>query len=203
MSRRIALSQRVDIVPSRGERRDALDQAWAGLLGDLGLVPLPVPNQPDLVERLYAACPWDAVLLTGGNTLAAYGGDAPERDETESRLIALARRQRLPLLGVCRGMQMLLHVLGGRLHPVDGHVARRHDVDTPQGARTVNSFHALAVTEAPPGITVTARAADGVIEAFRHDTEPLAGMMWHPERETPAAPLDTAFLKAFFGPCAP
>ena len=180
--RPVAVSQRVDIVPRRGERRDALDQSWTRLLAACGLVAVPVPNDPDVAAAMFAAIGSAGLLLTGGNDLARYGGDAPERDETERLLLQLARERRLPVMGVCRGMQVIQDAFGVPLRRVEGHVAVRHPVD---GIRTVNSFHGFGATTTVPALEVLAHAADGVVEAIRHADEPIVGQMWHPERLRP------------------
>lgn len=197
--RRIAVSQRVDVLRDRNERRDALDQNLCAFLAACGCLALPVPNLPDQVENAFRAVSWDGVLLSGGNDLTAYGGDAPERDATEGKLIDLARRQRLPLFGVCRGMQMIVHSFGGTLTRVEDHVARRHTLSGLDGGAEVNSFHTLAPLDVPDGFVVTARAQDGVVEAIRHQTEAVAGILWHPERNPVFTPRDVDRVKEFFG----
>ena len=132
------------------------------------------------------------LLLTGGNTLTAYGGDAPERDRTELDTLAFARARGVPVLGVCRGMQVILHAFGVPLRPVDGHAGTRHRVG---GSRTVNSFHDFGSTGDTRPLDVLARADDGVVEAMRHPVEPVHGVMWHPERCEPFAEADVRLFR--------
>ena len=206
---RIAVTQRVEVVASYGERRDCLDQQWALFLQGLGIAAVPVPNSLPNAESWMEALGIDGLLLTGGNDLAALVGasrPAPERDRTESALLTVARKQHLPVLGVCRGMQMINHWLGGQLVPVEGHTAIRHGLGLLPGAvdfidfREVNSFHDWGISPdtLAPGLTARCQAADGTIEAFTHDTLPWAGIMWHPEREAPfTGPDQQLFLRIF------
>jgi putative glutamine amidotransferase len=196
----VAVSQRVAIDPATGERRDALDQRWAPFLQACGLTVLPLPNHPDQAMALVGQITLAGVVLSGGNDLAAYGGNAPERDETERRVVEWARRRRLPVLGVCRGAQHLAHLLGGRLERIDGHAGTRHPL-APSG-REVNSYHCFAIADLPAGIDITARAADGSIEAFRLSGESVMAIMWHPEREDPPIPEDVAVFQFLFGPAS-
>ena len=84
--KRIAVTQRVDMISSHEERRDALDQRWIPFLQTINLLPILVPNNIPYVQQLIGDKSIDGILLTGGNSLVKYGGDAPERDEIEKLL---------------------------------------------------------------------------------------------------------------------
>lgn len=193
----IFVSQRIDEAASYAERRDALDQRWAVLLAEIGCAMLPVPNHPKTVGALLERVPPDGILLTGGNDPVVCGGNAPERDETDTLLIAYSLAHNVPLLGVCRGMQSVLLHFGGALERVSGHVAVCHDVS---GAinRSVNSYHNWGAYQAPIDLEVLARAADGVVEAVRAKAYPVTGIMWHPERAAPFAQADIRLMEAVF-----
>lgn len=193
----VLVSQRVVVDAATGERRDALDQAWHPFLERCGLVALPIPNVPAAAARLLEI-PHVGLLLTGGNDLACVGGDAPERDSVESMLLAHALEQRMPVLGVCRGMQFLLARNGQAPERVEGHAGTEHALDGDQGWRTVRSFHQFGFRSAPEAFEVCARASDGVIEAVRHRKIPLRGIMWHPEREPRAWGHDVLLFRDHF-----
>lgn len=194
---RIAVSQRVDRIEAIGETRDALDRNLARWLAQCGTLAFPVPNglaAPELDAWLGALAP-AAVVLSGGNDVGA----CPERDATESRLIAWAERHRLPLLGICRGMQMLGVAAGGSLRAVAGHVRTRHRIGAVGLPEEVNSFHNWSLAACPPGYRLLAVAEDGAPEAMRHEILPWEGWMWHPERETPFAAVDRERFLALLG----
>ncbi|QCG93172.1 gamma-glutamyl-gamma-aminobutyrate hydrolase (plasmid) [Azospirillum sp. TSA2s] len=199
----VGVTQRVQIDPRHGERRDALDQRWHPFLAACGIVGVPLPNDPALALKSVRALGLRGILLTGGNDLAVLGGDAPERDATEAALLELAVRG-LPVLGVCRGLQMILAHFDAVPTPVAGHVAVRHPLVFQGQSRTVNSYHgygaaAAMVAMATAGALEVTAAVDGTVEAVRHRSLPIAGLMWHPEREAPFDPLDIEFFKNFFG----
>lgn len=192
----VAVSQRVDAWPERGECRDALDQRVAAFLLAAGFLPVPVPNNLAGANRLppwLAALNPNAVVLSGGNDI----GDRPERDQTEHSLLAHAAARGLPVLGICRGMQMLAVAAGGTLQRLAGHVATRHPIDGTL-AGEVNSFHSFGLAICPPDYDPLALAPDGTIEAIRHRSLPWEGWMWHPEREAPFPARDLDRLKALF-----
>lgn len=195
----IVYTQRVEIVSSYGERRDAADQRLARFIYAAGYLPVPAPNvkgaAQDYVDRLRPA----GILLTGGNSLVKYGGDAPERDETDRDFIRIAIARKIPLLGICRGMQSVLDYFSQELEQVEGHVAVRHDIEIGGVKRRVNSYHRQGASRAASPLAVLARAADGVIESVEHRSHRILGVMWHPERESPFCESDLQMARAFFG----
>ncbi|GAA2922538.1 gamma-glutamyl-gamma-aminobutyrate hydrolase family protein [Streptomyces thioluteus] len=195
----VGVTQR-SLPPDRfGERRYALDARWFAFLAACGLTPVPLPNAADLALRTAGAADLRGVLLTGGDDLAEYGGPSPERDRTELRLLRWAVDRDVPVLGVCRGMQVILRAHGAPLVPVGGHVAVRHPVVTADGGRReVNSYHRMAARSVPAPLEVTARCGD-VVEAVRHRAARVAGIMWHPERETAFHPDDVRAVGALLG----
>ena len=193
---RIAITQRVHDLADAGERRDALDQAWTPWIESGGDVAIALPNR--LADPVAYVCDLgvDALVLTGGNDLAHLPGAqhaAPERDATERALLTHARDAGLPVLAVCRGMQMLVDFWGGAVTRVEGHVAQPHAIEVAPDAAwslragPVNSFHdwGVAASGVPAALRVLATAPDGSVEAVAHTALPQVGVMWHPER--PAA----------------
>lgn len=196
MKKLIAITQRVEYIEHIGERRDALSQEWAALAEACGFTPLLLPNCLPAVRELLAKLPVEGALLTGGNDLIAYGGDAPERDEAERYLIQTAVDKHLPLLGVCRGMQMVLDYFGTPLQRVEGHVRAEHVLGS---GDTVNSFHSWGAVECRAPLVPEDWSADGVLEAVCHQSCPwIKGIMWHPERYHPARPQDVVRMKEVF-----
>lgn len=196
--KRIGVTQRVVVVAHRGERRDALDQRWTPFLAACGLLSVPIPNHPPTAEALAEDLRLDGLLLTGGNSLVELGGDAPERDETERALVDWARHRRRPILGVCRGMQFVQRLFDVPLEHVPGHVCARQTVRIGDSVEVVNSYHEFGTRSSAGGLEVWAMAEDGVVEAVRHGSEPLTGIMWHPERIDPFRAQDVALFTRVF-----
>jgi len=193
----VGLTLRVDFHESIQERRDAIDQRWYVFLEACGLCPILLPNTVlniDILERLNLS----GIILTGGNSLKSMGGDSPEREIFETKLIQFALERKLPLLGVCRGMQMLQEYFGVRLGAVQNHVKTRHSIHYLENERNVNSYHDFGSYSSVAELKILAQSADGVIEAILHESLPIKGIMWHPERESQINSLDIAMFKQHF-----
>ncbi len=186
------------------------------------LIPVsgPAGHAVELVGRV------DGVLLTGGGDVAPARYAAPQqpettgvdlcRDEVEIELVRLACGRGLPVLAVCRGIQLLNVALGGSLiqdlptadPPRPGHMPQRwntaaHPVQLMPGTLlhrllgpevNVNSLHHRAVDMVAPGLRVAGRAPDGVIEAVEHSgARFVVGLQWHPEMLGPDHPSTAVF----------
>lgn len=196
----VIYTQRVEIFENYGERRDCADQRIADFIYECGFLPLPLPNRDDMVEAIIKSIHPKGIILTGGNSLEVYGGNAPERDAMDRKLLDIAIRDNIPLMGFCRGMQSILHYFGNTLENVDGHVAVRHEVYFKNGKHEVNSYHGQACKNLNENssLTVMARTIDNVIEAVYHKKFPIIGIMWHPEREDKYEQKDMEMLRQLF-----
>ena len=196
---RLGVTMRGAQAPDYVEPRDALAHDWHRFLAAAlpGAQWLPIPNLgAEAAVRHFRAWGLNALLLTGGEDL----GSNPRRDDTELALLIHALDQGLPILGICRGLQLMWTHLGGQLSPVSGHRAVRHPIQGIEGPRTVNSFHAQALAADPslPGVEILAKAEDGTIEALRLPGKPVLGLMWHPEREAMPSENDIALVRTLF-----
>ena len=165
-----------------------------------------VPPSLDGVEETLDSL--DAVVLTGGSDLdpELYGEEAHDetlgivrlRDDAELALLKAALGRDMPVLGICRGIQVLNVGMGGDLEQhLEGHrhdppgEFMEHDVAIEPGTKlaemlgertTVMSHHHQGVKTLAPGLVETARAADGLVEAVEApDRRFTVGVLWHPE----------------------
>lgn len=181
----VIYTQRVEVIERYQERRDCTDQRIADFIRQCGFLPIPIPNKGEMALEIVNSINPAGIILTGGNSLGKYGGNAPERDAMDRALIDLAVKHAIPLYGFCRGMQSVLDYFGNGLVNVDGHVAVRHLVYEETDQYEVNSYHnqACMQLEKNCGLRIIAQAEDGVIEAVCHEYLPIFATMWHPERE--------------------
>lgn len=196
----VLFSQRVEVIDAYQERRDCADQRIADYICHCGYLPIPVPNSVDLVKSYVDTLKPCGIVLTGGNSLISYGGNAPERDLCDKELVHLATENRIPLYGFCRGMQSILDYFGCQLINVEGHTATRHNITGLFGKHIVNSYHNQGCVQLAQtcGLEITASSPDGVIEAVHHKNFPILATMWHPEREFPYSVFDINNLKNLF-----
>lgn len=206
----IGISMRVVEATGYQERRDALAHDWYPfldwVLGERATW-LMIPNLGDKAVRDFVrAQRIDGLILSGGNDI----GDSPIRDETETALIEYALENNMPLVGICRGLQLLWRYFGGALSPVptETHIAKRHLVYPTDewavltGENTpfeVNSFHTMGLSQkiCPEALIALATTSEQQIEAVKHSQAPMLGLMWHPEREQPYADHDKHLLQTF------
>ena len=183
---------------------------------EAGGTPLIIPPFDDTDAMVSLLDRVDALILSGGGDInplylgeepsRELGGINPARDWHELMLVRLAANRQIPILGICRGMQVMMASLGGQLYQdiykeasatlkhsqdTDRHVCT-HTVRLAQGSRLaqifetitlpVNSFHHQAVKEAAPGFAVSALSPDGIIEAVESSQhKSMIGVQWHPE----------------------
>jgi putative glutamine amidotransferase len=201
------------------ERKLYMPMSYSNVIRDAGGTPvlLPITREDEVIEA-YANLV-DGVLFSGGedvdpgfygeDQLWACGDVLPLRDDFEVKLcrILLEKYPEKPILGVCRGEQVLNVALGGTLYQdvksqLPGCIAHQQHQISPYASHrvmieadsklhviygdtkvAVNSFHHQAVKDIAPGLIITARAADGVIEGFEKPDHPyFVGVQWHPER---------------------
>lgn len=199
----VIYTQRVEIVESYGERRDCADQNIARFIETCGYAPLPIPNVISDLKRYVQTLKPKGILLTGGNSLVEYGGNAPERDNTDKCLLDIALELHIPVYGFCRGMQSILCYFDCILCQVKGHVATRHTIVDNNGVvcGVVNSYHnqACMVQQVKKPLVVVAQSEDGIAECIRHQELPIVATMWHPERESEFQKTDIDRVRSLFG----
>jgi len=171
----------------------------------------------------------DGLLLSGGADIAperygtppspCLGSVEPERDAFELALFAAAQARGLPVLAICRGLQLVNVATGGTLwqdlpserpgavthQQAEPRSVRTHDVRVERGSRTgkilgvdalrTNSMHHQAVRDLGTGLSATGWAADGVVEALeaKGGAAWLVGVQWHPEDLADGGPDDGLF----------
>jgi putative glutamine amidotransferase len=211
--------------------RAGVNAAYVSAVTRAGGVPLIVSQLMGDASAARALEACHGLLLTGGEDVdpshygaepaAALGSVDPERDGFELALFAAARAASLPILGICRGIQLINVALGGTLYqdlpterpgsvdhnPNVARTDRTHHVRLEPGSRAAralgvdrlvpNSFHHQAIKQLAPGLIATGWTDDNLIEAVegRSGDPWLLAVQWHPEEmhADPAAPERALF----------
>lgn len=186
---------------------------------------LPLISDYESIKRQIESM--DALIISGGYDVnpLIYGEEpiqqqgflCPERDEYDIKVIKIALELKKPILGICRGLQILNAALGGTLYQdtsiieesyIKHHQDSRpdvssHTVNVIKGTKLyeilgestfTNSFHHQAIKELAPGFKISAKAKDGVIEAIEKEDGFTIGVQWHPEM---MAKKDSKMLNLF------
>ena len=192
-----AISQRID-KNRYNYHIDNVDHQLINYTLKLGLIPAPVPNNLILKKnnKILLLNKW-LNYINPSLIIISGGGDINLKDSryyTEMSLIKYAYKKKLPLLGICRGMQLISHWAGVKLKKVEGHVNTRHHIDN-NFKHEVNSFHKFSIKNCPKNFIVNGRSKDGEIESIVHKILPWKGIMWHPEREEEFNKLDIKYIR--------
>lgn len=229
----------IGITPLADPERESywmLPGYMTGIAGASGLpVMLPLTDDPEDLAQSVALC--DGFLFAGGHDvspalygetpLAACGAPVPLRDRMETALLRAVLQADKPLLGVCRGLQLINAALGGSLYqdlPSQTGTAVEHHQSPPYnrpvhvvrltpgcplaellGRETlaVNSYHHQGIKVLAPGLEAMAAAPDGLVEAFRIPGHAFAwAIQWHPECSYQTDPDAAALFRRFVAACA-
>jgi len=185
--------------------------SYCNAIASLGHIPVIIPIIEDETNLDLLMDKFDALIMSGGGpgltkTFSHYSLKVqnPLRYDYDKKLIELAVAKKIPIMGICRGHQMIAEVLGGQIfnliepmipHKQKGsHIKPSHEIKIESESLLhdalqketilVNSIHTQAVSVLPDGFKVTARSSDGVIEAFESiGTDPfIICLQFHPEK---------------------
>lgn len=193
---KIGITQRVEDVKSYNEIRDTLDQRWSKLLNESNCLCIPIPNV-NMPQTFIKNLQLDGILLSGGN-------DHETRFTCETACIDYCIQEKLPLLGICHGMQFIGQYWGSTLTKIENSVAVNHPVTItsnphaiPTGTMLTNSYHNFTLNKIPKDFISFAEDKDGHCEAMYHKELPIVTFMWHPERP-PFLNWFNKFLENFY-----
>lgn len=200
---------------ANGLRIYKINETYVKAILDAGGIPFILPSCGKEEEYVQYADKLDGYLVPGGQDVATLlYNEQPSRhvtfvrsedDEYEFALIRKMAELNKPVLGICRGSQVINVAFGGSLYQdiptqcpeAHGHYQKApryeayHDINLVSGSRLanilgceatrINSYHHQAVKDVAPGFHVNAKATDGIIEGIEHDEKFIIGVQWHPE----------------------
>ena len=207
----------IGITANFGDKGAELAEGYFRSIEMAGGIPVVIPITENHIELAALLDRIDGLVLSGGadinplylgeDPIPQLGSINPRRDRMEILLTRLAYDRQLPILGICRGIQVLTAVLGGKLYQdiqaqSESSFPIKHSQDLARGVAShfvdavpgsivqtllgdrfaVNSFHHQAVSKCGPLLRPTAYSADGIIEAVEStEYKSVVGVQWHPE----------------------
>lgn len=198
-----------------GYKRSYVNNDYVRSVIEAGGIPfiIPMNNDEEVIENQLDLV--DGLILSGGHDVnpllfneephQKLGGIYPERDDFDFKVVKKAMNKNMPIIGICRGHQVINVANGGSLYQdlslIEGCYIKHNQGSLPsQATHTVtvekdsvlggilgektysNSFHHLAVKDVADGFRIVALAEDGVVEAIEREEKPLVmGIQWHPE----------------------
>lgn len=189
---------------------DILQNNYSNYFKKFGINLIPITNGSD-VDEYFNNIKIKAIILTGGTDI----GKRKIRDETEKKLMNIAIKKDIPLLGICRGIQFINNYFSGNFINIKeeiknnvGHIATTHEVSFFGDAQKffgknktlVNSFHNNGINEKTLSKELKVFAIsekDKIIEGIFHPKYSIAGIEWHPERKSPDEKINEKIIKAF------
>jgi len=173
---------------------------------ELGINIVFIPNSLKNIRSYLSELNLSGFIISGGDNI----GDNVERDKTEIEMIKFAMKNKIPLFGVCRGMQIINKFFDGTISTSEksNHVGKYHNINIinqnffkffKNKNTKVNSFHNNLIYNENLGsdlIPFATISEDGTVEGFFHKLFPIIGVMWHPERQ--ATIESKTMLKHFF-----
>jgi len=192
MKQKIGISLRVVNALNYVEKRDALSHDWPKLFDELELIPIFIPNTLKNIKNFLDELSLNGIVLSGGDDI----GENYDRDKTENFLLKYAIDKKIPVIGICRGMQLINNYFGGKqiIDNNNQHIGNDHEIKIVNSkisqilnAKTieVNSFHKNMINIDNLGNNLDVFATfdkDKSVEGFIHSSLPIIGVMWHPER---------------------
>lgn len=208
-SKKIGITTRIVNAQEYEEKRDALSQDWVEFLEIENIIPILIPNNLSNIPLFLKEINLDGIILSGGDNI----GDDDERDNTEKQIIEFGISKKIPIFGVCRGMQVLNKFFKGKMivSQNNEHVKKDHEIFISdkkisdfltQDQIIVNSFHKNIIKVEDVGESLNPFAIhkkDNTVEGFTHNELPITGVMWHPERDQNVTLVKKLILNKILG----
>ncbi len=127
----------------------------------------------------------NSIILTGGGNIFSKNKNEKNRFKLENELIKFALSKKIPLLGICRGMQAICNFFKIKISKVKNHVNKKHKIILKNKTIIRNSFHNYGIMDKDfdQRFEVLGIAKDNTVELINLKKTKIYGMMWHPERQ--------------------
>ncbi len=198
----IIINPKISYDKKRNETNDVIDQALINWLLSNSYKPIVISNSfskltANEIMKYFDSLNTRGIVLSGGGNIQK---NSP-RYTLEKLLIKYSIKKKIPLLGICHGMQMIGVYFGSKLKKIKNHVKKVHTLKNKtkeKYPKIVNSYHDLSLVSCPKDFVITTTSKDDCIESIKHKKVPIEGWMWHPEREKRIKSVHNLRLKKLF-----
>jgi len=205
-----------------GEYYDYLESSYIKYLNQYDVNPIILPNNTKDIIKFYKKNKCTQIILTGGDDISPslYNKKGKklninfyQRDLNEKILIQHSIEKKIPILGICRGFQIINVCLGGKLTKdinkiTKSIITKKHKVNfteefikkVKKKSITVNSYHNQGITSSQlaADLVPLGFSDDGkLVEIYKHEKLPIIGIQWHPERKNFCKDFDKYIFKLF------
>jgi gamma-glutamyl-gamma-aminobutyrate hydrolase PuuD len=198
----LLINPKISINRKKKEVSDTLDHKLINWLINNSYNPIIISNKTfverkNLFYKFLNSLNIKGIVLSGGNDIKK----GSIRYLAQNCLIEYAFKKKIPILGICQGMQMLGVKFGSKLIKVKNHVKKFHkliNLSDELFPKYSNSYHRYSLKNCPKGFFITTKSFDGRIESIKHNFLPWEGWMWHPERDKYENKINKLRLKKIF-----
>lgn len=175
---------------------DFVDHYWLSYFEKKKINYYLIPNKKKISVKILNKT--NLLIIAGGNDVSNFFKTSRIRNNIENNLINICLKKNIPILGICRGAQLLNKNLGGKIEKVKNHMRTRHNVFfiknniLKKKFLNVNSFHSYGIKKngLSKKLNMLANDKDENVEMFISKNKKIIGVMWHPEREKNTLFLD-------------
>ena len=175
---------------------DFIDHYWLNYFEKKNINYYLVPNKKKLSQKKIEEI--NLLIIPGGNDVSNSLNTSKIRNIIETNLIKICFKKKIPILGICRGAQLLNKSFGGKIKKVKKHMRTRHNISfvnkeiVKKKLLNVNSFHndGIKKNDLSKAFKMLASDMDDNVEMFISKDKKMIGTMWHPEREKNTQLLD-------------
>ena len=198
----LLINPKISINIKRKEVNDQIDHVLINWLIKNSYNPIVISNKSLMLSKkklykFFNSLKIKGIVLSGGND----GDKKNPRYVSQVLLIDYATKYKIPILGICQGMQMMGVKFGSKLIKVKNHVRKKHKLINFSKLKfplVANSYHNYSLKTCPRNFFITTKSSDGNIESIKHKFLPWEGWMWHPERDQKIDKVNSFRLKKIF-----
>ena len=195
----ILITQRISL-SDKNILQTKLDLDWYDYASKLKFNLIPLGYKINLSN--FKKIKFDGIIFSGGNSLSKYEKKKENmiRDKFEINLFNYFEKRNLPILAVCRGMQLIASINKAKLLKTKNHIKKGHDITLNNNRIiNVNSYHTYLIKRIPNQFRILAQhTKDKSIEAMTHNTKKILCVMFHPERKSKDQTKVNQLIKEFF-----